>query len=180
MRMKADPETFYITDHYLNYPWILVRLAKVEREDLRELLGDAWQLSAPARRLPERGRSKGNGGMIRVARFAMRRPGHEDFAWAPEFLFGSYPCGPGWPRTGDCERPGSPREDQGTKTLPWAPQSVPGCETRRPGETLPWAPEFLFGSTRALCRRSVAARLYSRRSHQIQSATTRPRELTSR
>ena len=45
MRMKADPETFYITDHYLNYPWILVRLAKVEREDLRELLGDAWQLS---------------------------------------------------------------------------------------------------------------------------------------
>ena len=27
MRMKIDPETFYITDHYLNYPWILVRIA---------------------------------------------------------------------------------------------------------------------------------------------------------
>jgi hypothetical protein len=56
MRIKADPETFYITDHYLNYPWILVRLAKVEREDLRELLGDAWKLSAPARLVAERGK----------------------------------------------------------------------------------------------------------------------------
>ena len=28
MRMKVDPETFYITDHYLNYPWILVRIAQ--------------------------------------------------------------------------------------------------------------------------------------------------------
>ncbi len=47
MRMKADPETFYITDHYLNYPYMLIRLAKVEREDLCELLEDAWELSAP-------------------------------------------------------------------------------------------------------------------------------------
>jgi hypothetical protein len=48
MRMKADPHTFYITDHYLNYPWILVRLATVEPDDLQELLEDAWRLSAPA------------------------------------------------------------------------------------------------------------------------------------
>ena len=26
--MQADPEKFYITDHYRNYPWILVRLSK--------------------------------------------------------------------------------------------------------------------------------------------------------
>jgi hypothetical protein len=49
MRMKADPHTFYITDHYLNYPWILVRLATVEPDDLQELLEDAWRLTAPAR-----------------------------------------------------------------------------------------------------------------------------------
>jgi hypothetical protein len=49
MRMKADPGTFYITDHYLNYPWILVRLATVELDDLRDLLEDAWRLSAPER-----------------------------------------------------------------------------------------------------------------------------------
>jgi hypothetical protein len=47
MRMKADPETFFITDHYLNYPYMLIRLARVEREDLCELLEDAWELSAP-------------------------------------------------------------------------------------------------------------------------------------
>jgi hypothetical protein len=49
MRMKTDPATFYITDHYLNYPWVLVRLAEVELDDLRELLADAWRLCAPAR-----------------------------------------------------------------------------------------------------------------------------------
>jgi hypothetical protein len=49
MRMKADPETFYITDHYLNYPWILVRIAGVDPDDLRDLLVEAWRLSAPRR-----------------------------------------------------------------------------------------------------------------------------------
>jgi hypothetical protein len=49
MRMRAEPETFYITDHYLNYPWILVRLSTVRRDDLRELLEDAWRQSAPTR-----------------------------------------------------------------------------------------------------------------------------------
>ena len=49
MRMKADPHTFYITDHYRNYPWILVRLATVEVDDLRDLIEDAWRLSASER-----------------------------------------------------------------------------------------------------------------------------------
>ena len=43
MRMKVDPETFFITDHYLNYPYMLVRFSKVSREDLRELLEEAWE-----------------------------------------------------------------------------------------------------------------------------------------
>src|SRR5262249_44967979 len=47
MRMKADPATFFITDHYLNYPYMLIRLSKVDRDDLRELLEDAWELCAP-------------------------------------------------------------------------------------------------------------------------------------
>jgi hypothetical protein len=49
VRMKAEPETFYITDHYLNYPWMLVRLASVDPDDLRDLLEEAWRLSAPKR-----------------------------------------------------------------------------------------------------------------------------------
>jgi hypothetical protein len=51
MRLQTDPETFYITDHYLNYPWILVRLSTVRRDDLRELIEDAWRCSAPNRLL---------------------------------------------------------------------------------------------------------------------------------
>jgi len=47
--LKADPETFYITDHYLNYPWILVRLANVREDQLSELLKQAWRLVAPPR-----------------------------------------------------------------------------------------------------------------------------------
>ena len=40
-------KTFYITDHYLNYPWVLVRLAIVDRDDLRDLLEESWRLSSP-------------------------------------------------------------------------------------------------------------------------------------
>lgn len=53
MRMRADPNAFYITDHYAPYPWMLVRLAAVRREDLAELLEDAWRLQAPQRLLAE-------------------------------------------------------------------------------------------------------------------------------
>jgi hypothetical protein len=60
MRMRADPETFFITDHYRDYPWILVRLATVDRDDLRNLLHDAWRQSAPPRLLSDPG-SAGKG-----------------------------------------------------------------------------------------------------------------------
>src|SRR6478752_6568508 len=47
LRMKADPETYFITDHYLAYPWMLVRLSLVQEDDLRELLEDSWRRAAP-------------------------------------------------------------------------------------------------------------------------------------
>jgi hypothetical protein len=53
MRMRADPETYYITDHYRDYPWVLVRLCSVSPEDLGELLEDAWRRIAPARLVAE-------------------------------------------------------------------------------------------------------------------------------
>jgi hypothetical protein len=37
------PETYYITGHYVNYPVVLVRLARVNREVLRDLLHAAWR-----------------------------------------------------------------------------------------------------------------------------------------
>jgi len=47
--MAANPETFYITDHYRGYPAMLVRLATVDPDDLRELLEGAWRRVAPKR-----------------------------------------------------------------------------------------------------------------------------------
>jgi hypothetical protein len=47
MRLKSDPDVFLITDHYIAYPWILVRLSVVRENELRELLEDAWRLVAP-------------------------------------------------------------------------------------------------------------------------------------
>ena|ERR1022692_1920672 len=46
--MAADPETYYITDHYLKYPWVLVRLSRVQSDALRDLLGRAWRLASLA------------------------------------------------------------------------------------------------------------------------------------
>lgn len=45
--MQADPEVFYITEHYQNYPLVLVRLSKVRREALPDLMERAWRLVAP-------------------------------------------------------------------------------------------------------------------------------------
>jgi len=52
--MEADPETYYITDHYLNYEWILVRLSRVQRDALRDLLRGAWRSAASSKRRPSR------------------------------------------------------------------------------------------------------------------------------
>jgi hypothetical protein len=48
--MAAEPETYYITDHYLEYPWVLVRLSRVHPGALRDLLGRAWRLASTAGR----------------------------------------------------------------------------------------------------------------------------------
>jgi len=48
-----DPRVYYVKPHYLEYPSVLVRLALIERDALRDLLRSAWRAitaSAPARR----------------------------------------------------------------------------------------------------------------------------------
>ena len=39
--LSEDPETYYVTDHYLNHPTVLVRLARVQPDQLRDLLAAA-------------------------------------------------------------------------------------------------------------------------------------------
>jgi hypothetical protein len=44
--MRTSSEKFYITDHYLNYPWVLVRMAAVNADELRDLLTGSWRRAA--------------------------------------------------------------------------------------------------------------------------------------
>jgi hypothetical protein len=43
--LAEDPETYFITDHYLDYPYILVKLARTDPDAIRDLLGGAWRLA---------------------------------------------------------------------------------------------------------------------------------------
>ena len=45
--LVAEPDAFFLTDHYLRHPWILVRLASVDRQMLQTVLEHAWRLRAP-------------------------------------------------------------------------------------------------------------------------------------
>ncbi len=47
--LADDPESFFTVAHYDGYPGVLVRLARVDQDVLRELLLDAWWRSAPKR-----------------------------------------------------------------------------------------------------------------------------------
>jgi hypothetical protein len=44
--MQSAPDAFFITDHYRDYPWILVRFAVVEKRALPDLIERAWHLVA--------------------------------------------------------------------------------------------------------------------------------------
>jgi hypothetical protein len=55
--IAADPDTYYVTDHYLNYNTVLVRLARVDEDALRDLVGMAHKFVArKASRSPVRKR----------------------------------------------------------------------------------------------------------------------------
>lgn len=40
--IAAAPDVYYVTHHYVNYPVVLVRLARVQLDSLKDLLGMAW------------------------------------------------------------------------------------------------------------------------------------------
>jgi hypothetical protein len=46
--LQAHPQAFFVTDHYQNYPMVLVRLDKIRRDELVDLLERAWRAVAPA------------------------------------------------------------------------------------------------------------------------------------
>jgi hypothetical protein len=54
--LAADPHSYYITDHYINYEWILVRLSRIRSDALRDLIRMAHKLAAVEKRKAPRSR----------------------------------------------------------------------------------------------------------------------------
>ena len=48
---RTAPKTFFVTDHYRDHPWVLVRLTAITRAQLAPLVEDAWRRTAPKRLL---------------------------------------------------------------------------------------------------------------------------------
>jgi hypothetical protein len=44
--IAAEPETYYLKDHYVSYPCVLVRLSRIHPDALRDLLAASWQFVA--------------------------------------------------------------------------------------------------------------------------------------
>jgi hypothetical protein len=58
--MELDPDAFFFTEHYRNYPAVLVRLAEVPPPLLRDVVREAWRHVAALP--PARPRQKPAGG----------------------------------------------------------------------------------------------------------------------
>ena len=56
--VAAAPDVYYLTGHYVNYPVVLVRLSRIHRDALRDLLGVAWRFVT----------AKKSGGQVRSRR----------------------------------------------------------------------------------------------------------------
>jgi len=55
--LVADPDVYYVTDHYVGYNAVLVRLSRVSLDALRDLLGMAHKFAT--RRAPRPPRKRG-------------------------------------------------------------------------------------------------------------------------
>ncbi len=51
MLIEAEPETFFVTDHYKGYPYILIRLSRVDAGTVQRLLERRWRATAPKKLL---------------------------------------------------------------------------------------------------------------------------------
>jgi hypothetical protein len=51
--LQSAPRTFFVTDHYRDYPMVLVRLNKVRMRELPALIERAWRAVAPPKLVAE-------------------------------------------------------------------------------------------------------------------------------
>ncbi len=59
--LAAEPGIYYVTDHYLNYPTVLVRLSRIGRRSLSELLEMAWSFVSSKAESGRKRRQRGGG-----------------------------------------------------------------------------------------------------------------------
>lgn len=52
--LQTQPDVFFLTDHYLDYPMVLVRLEKISRSALLDVVERAWRVVAPEKLIRER------------------------------------------------------------------------------------------------------------------------------
>ncbi len=45
--IEMDPKTYFITDHYKNYPSVLVRISRINEAMLKKMLERRWRAVAP-------------------------------------------------------------------------------------------------------------------------------------
>lgn len=53
MLLQAAPETFYVTDHYADYPMVLVNLETVRWDAMPDIVERAWRIAATPRLIKE-------------------------------------------------------------------------------------------------------------------------------
>jgi hypothetical protein len=53
--MAAEPDIYYVRAHYVKHPAVLVRLDKIDRSSLRDLLGMAWRFVTSNTKVSRRG-----------------------------------------------------------------------------------------------------------------------------
>jgi len=54
--LEDAPDTYYVTDFYRKYPLVLVRLSKIDRDALRDILAVSRRLTLAKGRAPDRRR----------------------------------------------------------------------------------------------------------------------------
>ena len=66
--IEDDPDTYYLKDHYVNYPCVLVRLSRVRADALRDLITGAHRFISARSRTKRAGRSNSGVGARQTRR----------------------------------------------------------------------------------------------------------------
>jgi hypothetical protein len=53
------PETYYVTEHYVSYPCVLVRLSQIQPDALKDLLRTSWQFVSAKKKSGKKAGSRG-------------------------------------------------------------------------------------------------------------------------